>query len=70
MFEEMDISACKGLSDLKAGIPSDIMAETFIKIGTKCAQWLYKKRYTMSTVSIIGNAYVNIMKFPLVQNFH
>ena len=50
--EKVDISTCKAMSDLKAGIPSDIMAETFIKIGTKCAQRLYKKRCTMSTVSI------------------
>ena len=52
MFDE---KACKAMSDLKAGIPSDIMAETFIKVGTKCARHSYKKRCTMSTVSIINN---------------
>ena len=55
--EKVDIS-CKAMSDLKAGIPSDIMAETFIKIGTKCAQRLYKKRCTMSTVSIFNSIIV------------
>ena len=50
MFDEdVDISACKAMSDLKAGIPSDI---TSIKIATKCAQRLYKKRCPMSMVSI------------------
>ena len=56
MFDEkVDVCTCKAMSDLKAGIPSDIMAETFIKVGTKCAQRSYKKRCTMSTVSIINN---------------
>ena len=46
MFDEnVDISTCKAMSDLKAGIPSDITAETFIKLGMKCAQRLYKKKY-------------------------
>lgn len=34
--EKVDISTCRAMSDLKAGIPPDLMAETFIKIGTKC----------------------------------
>ena len=56
--EKVDISTCKAMSDLKAGIPSDTMAETFIKIGMKCAQRIYKKRCTMSTVSIFNSIIV------------
>ena len=61
------------MSDLKAGVPSDIMATTFMEVSKKCLQRNHKRRCKMSEVcvcshnNIIQYQYLNMI--IIIPNF-